>query len=210
LRMIQSEERLNLALSIQETLAEEMNHRVKNVFALAESMVRLSVRSAASKEDLAAKLMGRLHALADAHALVRRRFDQIPWEGADLSEMLTRILLPHDEGRSVIRGPALSVGERATNSLALLFHELATNAAKYGSLSVDQGAVEIEWDADEKDIRLQWREAGGPIIKRPEWQGNGMRLVNATTQQLGGKIEYDWRPEGLNARLLLPTASLGN
>jgi two-component sensor histidine kinase len=210
LRMIQSEERLSQALSIQETLAEEMNHRVKNVFALAESMVRLSARSAVSKEDLAAKLMGRLHALADAHALVRRRFDQMPWEGADLSEILTRILLPHDEGRSVIRGPALSVGERATNSLALLFHELATNAAKYGSLSIDQGAVEIEWNADEKDLRLQWREAGGPTTTPPERQGNGARLINATIQQLGGSIEYDWRPEGLIARLRLPIASLGN
>ena len=210
LRMIQSEERLSQALSIQETLAEEMNHRVKNVFALAESMVRLSARSAVSKEDLAAKLIGRLHALADAHALVRRRFDQIPWEGADFCEILTRILLPHDEGRSVIRGPTLSVGERAATSLALLFHELATNAAKYGSLSIDQGAVEIEWDADEKDIRLQWRETGGPATKPPERQGNGVRLVNATIQQLGGKVEYDWRPEGLIARLRLPIASLGN
>ena len=210
LRMIQSEERLSKALSIQETLAEEMNHRVKNVFALAESMVRLSARSAVSKEDLAVKLIGRLHALADAHALVRRRFDQIPWEGADFCEILTRILLPHDEGRSVIRGPTLCVGERAATSLALLFHELATNAAKYGSLSIDQGAVEIEWDADEKDIRLQWRETGGPTTKPPERQGNGVRLVNATIQQLGGKIEYDWRPEGLIARLRLPIASLGN
>jgi two-component sensor histidine kinase len=210
LRMIQSEERLSQALSIQETLAEEMNHRVKNVFALAESMVRLSARSAESKEDLAVKLIGRLHALADAHALVRRRFDQMPWEGADFCEILTRILLPHDEGRSVVRGPTLSVGERAATSLALLFHELATNAAKYGSLSIDQGAVEIEWDADEKDIRLQWRETGGPTTKPPERQGNGVRLVNATIQQLGGKIEYDWRPEGLIARLRLPIASLGN
>jgi two-component sensor histidine kinase len=210
LRMIQSEERLSQALSIQETLAEEMNHRVKNVFALAESMVRLSARSAVSKEDLAVKLIGRLHALADAHALVRRRFDQIPWEGADFCEILTRILLPHDEGRSVIRGPTLCVGERAATSLALLFHELATNAAKYGSLSIDQGAVEIEWDADEKDIPLQWRETGGPTTKPPERQGNGVRLVNATIQQLGGKIEYDWRPEGLIARLRLPIASLGN
>jgi two-component sensor histidine kinase len=210
LRMIQSEERLSQALSIQETLAEEMNHRVKNVFALAESMVRLSARSAVSKEDLAVKLIGRLHALADAHALVRRRFDQMPWEGADFCEILTRILLPHDEGRSVIRGPTLCVGERAATSLALLFHELATNAAKYGSLSIDQGAVEIEWDADEKDIRLQWRETGGPATKPPERQGNGVRLVNATIQQLGGKIEYDWRPEGLIARLRLPIASLGN
>jgi two-component sensor histidine kinase len=210
LRMIQSEERLSHALSIKETLADEMSHRVTNVFALVQSMVRLSARSAVSKEDLAAKLMGRLHALADAHALVRRRFGQIPWDGADFGEILTRILLPHDEGRSIVRGPALSVGERATNNFALLFHELATNAAKYGSLSVDQGAVEIEWDVDEKDIRLQWREAGGPTTKPPERQGNGVKLINATIQQLGGRIEYDWRREGLIARLRLPIASLGN
>jgi two-component sensor histidine kinase len=210
LRMIHSEERLSQALSIQQTLADEMSHRVTNVFTLAESMVRLSARSAVSKEDLAAKLLGRLHALADAHALVRRRFDQMPWEGADFGEILIRILLPHDEGRSIVRGPTLSVGERAANNLALLFHELATNAAKYGSLSVDQGAVEIEWEADEKDIRLQWREAGGPATKLPERQGNGVRLVNATIQQLGGKIDYDWRPAGLIARLRLPVASLGN
>jgi two-component sensor histidine kinase len=210
LRMIQSEERLSQALSIQETLDEGRNHFVKNVLGLAYSMVSLSAWSAGSKEDLVVKLIWRLHALADAHALVRRRFDQMPCEGADFCEILTRILLPHDEGRSVIRGPTLCVGERAATSLALLFHELATNAAKYGSLSIDQGAVEIEWDADEKDIRLQWQETGGPATKPPERQGNGVRLVNATIQQLGGKIEYDWRPEGLIARLRLPIASLGN
>ncbi|MGA7804241.1 sensor histidine kinase [Bradyrhizobium sp.] len=210
LRMIQSEERLSQALRIQETLADEMSHRVKNVFALAEGMVRLSARSALSIDDLAAKLMGRLHALADAHALVRRRFNQMPWEGADFAEILTRILLPHDDGRSLIRGPALSVGQRAVNNLALLFHELATNAAKYGSLSVEQGAVEIEWDADETEMSLQWREAGGPVTRPPERQGNGVKLVNATMQQLGGTIDYDWRPEGLIARLRLPIASFGN
>ena len=210
LRMIQSEERLSQALRIQKTLADEMNHRVKNVFALTEGMVRLSTLSAVSKEDLAAKLMGRLHALAEAHALVRRRVDQMPWEGADFGEILTRILLPHDEGRSIIRGPILSVGERAVTSVALLFHELATNAAKYGSLSVNQGAVEIEWEIDEKDIRLQWREAGGPTTEPPVKQGNGAKVVDGTTQQLGGTIGYDWRPEGLIARLRLPIASLGN
>jgi two-component sensor histidine kinase len=210
LRMIQAEERLSQALRIQETLADEMNHRVKNVFALTEGMVRLSARSAVSKEDLAATLQGRLHALAEAHALVRRRFDQMPWEAADFGEILTRILLPHDEGRSIVRGPLLSVGERAVTSVALLFHELATNAAKYGSLSVDQGAVEIEWEADERDMRLQWREAGGPTTKPPERQGNGVKVVNGTIQQLGGTIDYDWRPEGLIARLRLPIASLGN
>jgi two-component sensor histidine kinase len=210
LRMIQSEERLSEALRLQQTLAEEMSHRVKNVFALAESMVRLNARSAVSKDDLAAKLTGRLHALADAHALVRRRFDQMPWEVADFSEILTRILLPHGEGRSIISGPALSVGQRATDGLALLFYELATNAAKYGALSVEQGAVEVEWEANEKDVRLQWREIGGPATTPPKKQSYGARLVNATTHQLGGEIEYNWCSEGLVVRLRLPIASLGN
>jgi two-component sensor histidine kinase len=207
LRMIQSEERLSQALRVQETLADEMSHRVRNVFALITSMVRLSAQSAVTKEDLAATLIGRLHALADAHALVRRRSDQISWEAADLAEILTRILSPH--GRSVLRGPALAVGDQAINRLALLFHELATNATKYGALSIDQGAVEIEWKADGKDIRLQWREAGGPATTPPARQGNGVRLIRATVEQLKGGIEYDWRPEGLTAHLRLPIASLG-
>jgi two-component sensor histidine kinase len=209
LRMIQSEDRLSQALRIQETLTVEMNHRVKNVFALTEGMVRLSAHSAVSKEDLAATLMGRLHSLAEAHALAGRRFDQMPWAEADFAEILTRILLPHDEGRSIVRGPMLSIGERAVTSVALLFHELATNAAKYGSLSVDQGAVEIEWEVDERDMRLEWREAGGPTTRPPERQGNGAKVVSGTIQQLGGTIDYDWRPEGLIARLRLPIAALG-
>src|SRR5882672_2939230 len=210
LRMIQSEERLNHALKVQETLADEMSHRVRNVFALTTSMVRLSAQSALTKEDLAATLMGRLHALADAHALVRWRSDHMPWEAADFGEILTRILSPHGKGRSALRGPALAVGDQAINSLALLFHELATNAAKYGALSVDRGAVEIEWTADDKDVRLQWREAGGPATKPPTRQGNGVRLIKATVEQLKGGIEYDWRPEGLTAHMRLPIASLGN
>jgi two-component sensor histidine kinase len=210
LRMIQTEERLNDALKAQETLATEMSHRVKNLFVLVESMMRLSARGAVNKEDLAAKFTARLHALADANALVRRGFDHLPWDGADFAEIVARILRPHDEGRSVVRGPALSVGERATNSLALLFHELATNAAKYGALSVDHGSVEIEWETDEKDIRLRWREAGGPVTTPSDKQGYGTRLVNFTMQQLGGKIDYDWRPEGLVARIQLPISSLNS
>jgi two-component sensor histidine kinase len=210
LRMIQTEERLNDALKTQETLATEMSHRVKNLFALVESMMRLSARGAVNKEDLVAKFTARLHALADANALVHRGFDHLLWDGADFAEIITRILRPHDEGRSVVRGPALSVGEGATNSLALLFHELATNAAKYGALSVDQGTVEIEWDTDEKDIRLRWRESGGPVTAPPDKQGYGTRLVNVTMQQLGGKIDYDWRPEGLVARMHLPISSLNS
>ena len=208
LRMIQTEERLNDALKTQEALATEMSHRVKNLFVLVESMMRLIARGAVNKEDLVTNFTARLHALADANALVRRGFDHLPWDGADFAEIITRILRPHGERRSVVRGPAVSVGERATNNLALLFHELATNAAKYGALSVDQGTVEIDWDTDEKDVRLRWREAGGPVTTPPDKQGYGTRLVNVTMQQLGGNIDYDWLPEGLVARIRLPISSL--
>jgi two-component sensor histidine kinase len=90
----------------------------------------------------------------------------------------------------------------------VVFRELATNASKYGALSVDDGAVAVEWTIDEKDISLSWQEAGGPASKPPPKYGYGTRLVAATVQDLGGRIDYDWRSDGLAVRLLLPLASL--
>ena len=208
LRMIEAEARLTVALGQQETLAFEMSHRVKNLFAVATGMVRLTLRGAATKEELAEKLTGRLQALSDANAIVRRRFDQIPWEHADFTEILTRILRPHDEGRSALNGPALLVGERATNDLALVFHELATNASKYGALSVHEGSVGIEWTLDNRDIKLLWREVGGPLTTPPLKEGYGSRLVVTTVQKFGGDIDFQWRPEGLAVQMRLPIASL--
>jgi len=100
------------------------------------------------------------------------------------------------------------LADHRAGDVVLAVHELAANAAKYGSLSVNQGAVQIEWEADERNMRLQWRETGGPTTKPPERQGNGAKIVNGTVQQLGGTIDYDWRPEGLTVRLRLPIASL--
>jgi two-component sensor histidine kinase len=119
--MFETETRLTHALRQQETFAAEMTHRIKNLFALAASMVRLSLRGSATKEELAEKAAGRLQALSDASAIVRRDFGQIPWERAELAEILARILRPHDEGRSTVAGPAFSVGERATSNLVWSF-----------------------------------------------------------------------------------------
>jgi two-component sensor histidine kinase len=209
LRMIRTEERLQLALQEQETLTREMDHRVKNLFALTNGLIRVTSRSVETKEQLVAKLTGRMQALADANALVRRSFSDASPERVDFGELLTRVLRPHDDGESLIDGPRLAVGERATNNLALIFHELATNAAKYGALSVESGSVAVEWVADDRDVRLQWRETGGPVTNTPSGVGFGARLIAMTVQGFGGTIAYDWRPEGLAVLLQIPRPALG-
>jgi two-component sensor histidine kinase len=208
LRMIQTEERLQLALQEQETLTREMGHRVKNLFALTNGLIRVTSRGVETKEQLVTKLTGRMQALADANALVRRSFSDASPERVDFSELLSRILRPHDDGESLIVGPRLAVGERATNNLALIFHELATNAAKYGALSVESGSVAVEWVADDRDVRLQWRETGGPATNTPLGVGFGTRLIAMTVQGFGGTITYDWRPEGLVVHLQIPRSAL--
>ena len=208
LRMIQTEEQLKQSLQAQEVLAREMSHRVKNLFALTASMIRMSDRTSNSQAELAEKLTGRVLALADANALVRRQFGAGAPAGVGLEELIARILRPHEHMRSIIRGPALPVGERATNNIALVFHELATNAAKYGALSSETGTVKVTWSIVDQDVLIVWQESGGPPATPPESQGYGSRLVAATVAGLSGKLDYDWAPHGLKAEMRLPIASL--
>lgn len=208
LRMVQAEERLTLALQRQETLTREMSHRVKNLFAITDSMIRMSARNAQTKEELAKSLSGRLHALASANALVRRSFADDEEASVSFGELIRRILRPHDHAHSSVEGPDFPVGQNATNSLALVFHELATNAAKYGSLSRQDGSVAVQWSADDSNVELLWKEAGGPVTTPPTASGFGTRLVATTIERIGGRIDYDWQPNGLLARVSLPLQAL--
>jgi two-component sensor histidine kinase len=208
LRMIQTEERLTQALQQQETLAREMSHRVKNLFAITDSMIRMSARSAGTKEELASSLSGRLHALASANSLVRRSFGDGSDEGVNLGELLERVLRPHDHAKFSVDGPDLSLGEQATNNLALVFHELATNSAKYGALSKATGSVTVQWLTDDTAVHLTWQESGGPLTSAPVALGFGSRLVATTIERIGGRIEHDWCPQGLSVRVELPLSAL--
>jgi two-component sensor histidine kinase len=208
LRMIQTEDRLNHALQAQEVITREMSHRVKNLFALTAGMIRVSNRSATSQDDLVEKLTGRLQALAEANSLVRRQFgDEVP-AGVELGSLIERILLPHEHVPSAVCGPSVPVGDRATNNVALVFHELATNAAKYGALTAERGTVSVTWTVAGPDIQLVWQEAGGPAVTAPTTTGYGSRLVAATVNGLGGKLDYDWSPQGLQVEMRFPVMSL--
>jgi two-component sensor histidine kinase len=150
LRMLRTEGKLHAALEEQVTLTREMTHRIKNLFAMTDGMIRFTEKSATTPKEMSALLSGRLHALADANALVRREFNEVGSSApaSDLRELIEKIAEPHEnfasegEQRFSIEGPTVRCGERASNAIALIFHELATNAAKYGSLKLEQGLGE--------------------------------------------------------------------
>lgn len=192
-----------------ELLAGEMSHRVKNLLAIASSLTKLTSRSATSAEDMAKQLMHRLTALNRAHDLVR------PLPGGQgktalLGDIFTVLLAPYDDdgafsGRIRVAVPRMGVGESTATTLALVVHELATNAVKYGALSVEEGTLDITGCMEGDDVRLVWTEQGGPEVAAPaEASGYGSSLVrHALENQLRGSINYEWSESGALVTMVL-------
>lgn len=206
LRMILAEQKLAKALVEQETLATEMNHRLKNFFAIAESLIRTTARHTATKDELAQALSGRIHALAGAHQLV---FGTRKQNAGDLTlgAVLARLLSPYEPAFE-LDGPDIRLGEKATTSLALVFHELATNATKYGALSQVTGLIAVRWQLDGDAVCIRWNESGGPAITAPDKPGFGSTLVQGALSGHGGTIDYSWDREGLAAVITAPADRL--
>jgi PAS domain S-box-containing protein len=204
----------------QHLLIREMDHRVKNLFTLASSVVSLSARSASTPTELASAVRARLNALAQAHALTVPSTSEATGrteQATTLHRLIGTILAPYDDGldnhqpRAVIVGPDVPIGGAAVTSFALLLHEFATNAAKYGALSVPEGAVDISCHEEADRFVLTWTERGGPPVDRQtDGEGFGTVLGKATVRsQLGGEIVRDWKPEGLSIRLAVARDRLG-
>jgi PAS domain S-box-containing protein len=197
----------------QRLLLRETNHRLKNLFAMVDAMISLSVRSARTPEEFAEALRGRLAALLRAKELVRPGTiseEHAAIERTTVAALVRTILQPYHDDTSRERisasGPDVVVGGTAVTSLALALHESATNAVKYGALSKPNGAIRIRWDTQDADFRLEWEETGGPaIVATPNADGFGSILTERSiTRQLGGKIEYDWQRNGLKLRMTAP------
>jgi two-component sensor histidine kinase len=147
--------------------------------------------------------------------LVRRSFSEdVVSERADLEDLIGKIMKPHappkDRKAFSVRGPQVWLGEHATNGLALMLHELATNAVKYEALKSEDGVVDLSWQIGDGCLTIDWCERGGPQIAcPPEITGFGTRLSQATiVGQFAGELRYDWRPEGLAVRMTLPVQNL--
>lgn len=186
----------------------ELNHRVKNLFAVATGMVNMTARTSSTTMEMAETLAGRLHALAEAHALIRPSVssDDQKATRTSVSALIERILSAHVINRAEqlhLDGPEVLVGPTGATSLALILHEVATNAAKYGSLSVSGGTVSIAWRPEGPNMTLTWTEQGGPAIAGPpQRKGFGSDLARMSAKgQLGGEVSHDWRPEGVRITL---------
>jgi PAS domain S-box-containing protein len=195
----------------QRLLLREMNHRVKNLFAVTGSLLTLSARVADTPDALAAAVRDRLEALARAHSLTLP--DPADAEGTSrpvtsLHELVRTIVSPYVDGRNrvrvTVRGADVAIDGSAVTGLALLLHEFATNAAKYGALSADSGHIEVECFLSDSNLVLNWAERGGPPANRPEKdsEGFGSLLTRSTVKgQFAGEISRDWKTEGLTIRL---------
>jgi len=185
----------------QKILIAELNHRVKNMLAVVISIVNQMATRASSPDAFQTALIGRLHSMSRAFELLSRE----NWTEASLGELVRLELAPFDLKRITIKGPNINLKPRQSLSLAMLVHELATNAAKYGALSAPSGRIEMEWSKSEGQLNLFWRERDGPKITKPTQRGFGLTLVERKVQyNLRGKAEIDFEPDGLAVALEIP------
>ena len=185
----------------QQLMINELNHRVKNSLFTVQSLARQSLGRPADTPGLPA-FNERIMALARAHDLLTRSV----WEGADLQEILEETLEPYLD-RTILAGPSVALTPNAALALSMVFHELGTNAGKYGALSLPGGMVTVVWHVDPgapHRLTLHWEERGGPPVSPPARKGFGSRLIAATLKSdLAGEARIDYRPSGLVCVLTL-------
>ena len=197
-----------MAAEQNELLSRELSHRIKNIFAVISGLIGLSSRQDPSVRTFAKSLQDRIAALGRAHEFARPHSEasRPALGGSTLKGLLQEIFRPYpasDDGRIVIVGDDVAIDDRGATPIALVFHELATNAAKYGALSSAAGRVDLEIARTEEAVRVTWCEAGGPAIQgEPERTGFGTRLAElSVAQQLGGVIRREWMPKGLRVEI---------
>ncbi|MGB7122190.1 MAG: HWE histidine kinase domain-containing protein, partial [Bradyrhizobium sp.] len=184
----------------QSLLTREVDHRAKNALALAQSIVRLT-RGENAKSYMQA-VEGRIGALARVHTILSLS----SWQGAEITKLVDEELAPYLMNDQIIfSGSDVQLLPATAQTLAMALHELVTNSAKYGALSTLTGRLAIHWKVETDVLKIVWEEREGPAVVEPVSRGFGTRSVIASIEsQLGGRAEFDWRPEGLICRLSVP------
>ncbi|RUP10323.1 response regulator [Hyphomicrobium sp.] len=187
------------AESHQQLLMAELDHRVKNILANVAAIARLSSSNAVSVGSFASALDGRIHAMSAAHDLLR----QSSWTGVDLHELVQGALAPfrsRSDNDIVVDGERVRLTSKFGQSMALVLHELVTNAVKHGALSEPGGRVAVEWarivTPDGDKIRFSWQESGGPLCTKPERNGFGLAVIRSAASECGGVAEMNFAAEG--------------
>lgn len=184
-------------------LSREVDHRAKNLLAVVQAIVSLTEGD--TPAQVKAAITGRIHALANAHNLLALSH----WEGASLESMVKHELAPYSSevnSRISISGLSCTVGPKAAQSISIALYELATNAAKYGALSVPAGRVRVEWSLKpNRDLNIRWTEMNGPKTRAPAREGFGTRAIKMMIKnQLYGDVQFNWDSSGLVCDLDIP------
>ncbi len=203
-----------LASEEREVIAQELSHRIKNIFAVISGLITFAARAHPEFKGIAEDLRHRVTALGRAHDFVRPHSarSRPEAEQTSLHGLLDALFLPYQStttSRLQVDGADVAIDDRSATPLALLFHELATNATKYGALSNDIGTVTVTSLIDGNDIVLVWQEQGGPEVIPPETTGFGAQLIDLSARrQLGGRVVHDWAPDGLKVVVEVSRAAL--
>ncbi|MFC0200104.1 response regulator [Paracoccus rhizosphaerae] len=183
------------AEEVRSLLIGELNHRIKNTLANVQAIARQSLRQSHGLDEFEASFGGRLQALARAHSIL----SDATWASAPLDQLIDDQISSGtlDGDRLRRNGPPVELSPDTMLRLALTLHELGTNAAKYGALSVPQGLIELDWQLTNHQLTLTWRETGGPPVTPPQGGGFGTTLISAAGGGDSGAVTADWRPEGV-------------
>ena len=181
----------------QVLLIDELNHRAKNLLAIVQGLVAQTMTS--SDPEIRKALEGRLMALAAAHSLLTKK----NWEPAPLRQLVQDAIGPHVAGQAVsMEGPELMLPSKTAISMVLAVHELATNAVKYGSLSVPGGGVDVRWKVEGDELEFQWQEFGGPPVVAPAKRGFGSKMLErGLAAELDGSVEIEFLTEGVSCKV---------
>lgn len=190
---------------------KELGHRIRNLVAIIQSIARQTLKQTATFDDFDARFAGRLAAIGGSLDLL---IDD-DWRGAPVDELVHRQLAAFDRDGVQIaaEGPLVALEPEAARTIGLALHELATNASKYGALSVAEGKVRVLWEivvsGERRRFRMAWREYGGPTVTEPSCWGFGRQVIQQlTAQSLGGKVTHEFAPEGVRWTLDMPATFL--
>jgi PAS domain S-box-containing protein len=187
----------------RELLIHELNHRVKNTLALVQAIAHQSFPPGAADSERRDIFIARLHTLAGAHDLLTREH----WEGVTLAELARAATATFDPGSSriAVAGPEIKLCPKTAVGLAMALHELGTNAAKYGALSVDPGHIALSWALTAEGFVVDWQEHDGPAVVPPERRGFGVRMIERVlASDINGRVDMTFAPSGLNCRIEAP------
>lgn len=193
------------AVAQRTLLAHELDHRIKNILSIVTAISHQTFRAPATLEGATKEFSSRIRALARAQEILT----QTSWVGAPVEDVVRQTLDDRNADRIRASGPLVNLPAKSALALALALHELATNAVKYGALSVDDGLIDLTWevvqDANGKSFRLSWIESGGPDVKPPQRKGFGTRLITtALSAEFGGSAEISYPVEGVTFTLKAP------